>query len=162
MKLEASKMRNVTSRDIGRQHLDQRLSSVSDEILSTRLARPQKGWIRAIREALGMSSAQLARRVGVKQSVLYNIETSEIAGTAKLQTLQRVAAALNCHLVYALVPNEPLETMVRNRVREVIGQHLGAVEHSMRLEDQAIDDRRVRDRQLDLLKSEIDMRRLWD
>ena len=127
-----------------------------------RLARPQKGWIKAIREALGMSSIQLARRVGIDQSVLYRIESSEIAGKVKLETLERVAAGLNCRLVYALIPNEPLEEMVRKRALEVAGKHLGAVEHTMRLENQAVDDDSARRQQLETLLSEIDMRRLWD
>lgn len=148
--------------DIGRKHLDRRLSSRPDELLTTRLARPQKGWIRAIREALGMSTAQLAARVGVKQPVLYNIEASEIAGTVKLETLERVAAALNCRLVYALIPNEPLEEMVRKRALEVAGRHLSAVQHTMRLENQEVDDDTARRRQLDTVLSQIDMRRLWD
>lgn len=148
--------------DIGRKHLDQRLSSRSNEPLTTRLTRPQKGWIRAIREALGMSTAQLAARVGVKQPVLYNIEASEIAGTVKLETLERVAAALNCRLVYALIPNEPLEEMVRKRALEVAVRHLSAVQHTMRLENQEVDDDTARRRQLDTVLSQIDMRRLWD
>lgn len=155
-------MPNATSRMIGRRHLDQRLADTSAELLITRLARPQKGWVRAIREALGMSSAQLAKRVGVSQPVLYNIEASEVAGTVKLKTLERVAAALNCRLIYALVPNEPLESMVRERALQMAAQQLRAVEHSMRLENQEVDDDSARDEQLATLLSEIDMRRLWD
>jgi len=109
-----------------------------------------------------MSSSQLARRAGVSQSVLYRIESSEIAGTVKLETLERVAAALNCRLVYALIPNEPLEEMVRKRALAVAGGHLGAVEHTMRLENQAVDDDSARREQIDALLSEIDTRRLWD
>jgi predicted DNA-binding mobile mystery protein A len=145
--------------------LDQRLGALSEQLghsLVKSLARPQKGWIKAIREALGMSSSQLARRAGVSQSVLYRIESSEIAGTVKLETLERVAAALNCRLVYALIPNEPLEEMVRKRALAVAGGHLGAVEHTMRLENQAVDDDSARREQIDALLSEIDTRRLWD
>ena len=158
-------MRNAKSGSVGRRHLDQRLASVTDQLgqsIIKRLERPQKGWIKAIREALEMSSTQLAHRVGVNQSVLHRIESSEAAGKVKLETLQRVAAALNCRLVYALIPNEPLEEMVRKRALEVAGRHLDAVEHTMRLENQAIDDESARRHQLDAMLSEIDMRRLWD
>ena len=79
-----------------------------------------------------------------------------------MDTLERVAAALNCRLVYALIPNEPLEEMVRKRALEVASRHLGAVEHTMRLEDQAVDDDNVRRQHLDTLLSQIDIRRLWD
>ena len=135
-------------------HIDARL--ISDSELSTRLTRPPKGWIRTIREALGMSAAQLARRVGVSQPVVTTIEASEVAGTVKLATLERMATALNCRLVYALLPYEPLEDMARKRALDVAEQHLSRVEHSMRLENQAVTDKSERQRQINSLLAEID------
>src|SRR6185312_67253 len=102
-----------------------------------RFKQPVRGWIKAIREALGMTTAQLARRIGVKQPTLVNIEQSEAKGTVQLATLRRVAEAMNCKLVYALVPNEPLESIVRQQARKVVARRLKSVEHTMRLEDQS-------------------------
>src|SRR5215813_3110930 len=70
---------------------------------------PVRGWIKAIREALGMTTAQLANRLGIKQPSVVAIEQSEAKGTIELATMRRVAEALDCTLVYALVPNKPLE-----------------------------------------------------
>ena len=124
--------------------------------------RPPRGWIKAIREALGMSTAQLARRMGISQPGVVVLEQSEALAHIKLETLQRAAAAMNCRLVYALVPEEPLETMVRKRAQLIAMQHLGAVEHSMRLEAQGVEDMAARERQLDALAGQIDARTLWD
>ena len=78
-----------------------------------RYAAPVRGWVKAVREALGMTTAQLAKRLGVKQPSVVAIEQSEAKGTIELATLRRVAEALDCTLVYAFVPNKPLETMVQ-------------------------------------------------
>jgi predicted DNA-binding mobile mystery protein A len=153
-------MESVIQNRTARKHLDNRLRRKD---LLPALAPPPRGWIKAIREALGMSTAQLAQRMGVKQPSVVAIEQSESLGRIQLDTLQRAAAALNCSLVYALVPNEPLEDMVRARARQIAAAHLGSVEHTMALEDQsAIGDPAERDRQLDALAAEIKPRAIWD
>src|SRR5205814_3836994 len=92
-----------------RSHLDERFK----ELGAVRLyAAPVRGWIKAVRESLGMTTAQLAKRLKVKQPTVVKMEQSEAKGTIELATLRRVAEALDCTLVYAFVPNKPLETMV--------------------------------------------------
>src|ERR1700693_703204 len=97
-----------------RRQLDRRFRTLRP---ARRYATPVRGWIKAIREALGMSTAQLAQRLRIKQPSLVQLEQSEAKGTIELATLRRVAAALDCTLVYALVPNKPLDKMVRDRAR---------------------------------------------
>jgi predicted DNA-binding mobile mystery protein A len=101
------------------------------------LARPPRGWIRAIREALGMSAAVLAARLSITASAVTRLEQSEAAGKIQLDTLRRAADALGCDLVYLLVPRRPLDAVVRDRARELAHRHVAAVEQTMRLEDQA-------------------------
>ena len=72
---------------------------------------PTGGWIRAIREALGMSRNQLAKRLGIAR--LNNLEGNEVSGGVTLARLQRAANALGCRLVYALVPKSSLEETVK-------------------------------------------------
>lgn len=120
-----------------RKALDDRLTPLRD---SDRLAVPPKGWVRAIRDAIGMSGPQLAARMGVKPQSVVDLEKSEAGETVQLATLRRAADALDCRLVYALVPNEPLETRVRKRARAIALRHLGGIAHSMAMEDQAVKD----------------------
>jgi predicted DNA-binding mobile mystery protein A len=82
-----------------------------------RFTPPVRGLIRAIRKGLGMSSAQLAKRLGIKQPSVFDLEQSEMKGTIELATLRRVAQSLDCTLIFALVPNRPLETLVQDRAR---------------------------------------------
>ena len=77
-------------------HLDKRFASLRP---LAKNARPPKGWLRAIRDALGMTTAQLARRLGVSQPRIIELEQSEISGGVTLNTLQRAAEALGCRLV---------------------------------------------------------------
>ncbi|MBI3041922.1 MAG: mobile mystery protein A [Betaproteobacteria bacterium] len=125
---------------------------------------PGRGWVQAIRSALGMTLAQLARRVGVAVPTLAKIERGEQAGTVSLNTLKRVAQALDCDLVYALVPRKPLRQKLRDRAEEIARRRLARVSHSMSLEAQQVSGK-ARDRQLELLTREILEKRprdLWD
>ena len=101
------------------------------------LARPPRGWVRAVREALGMSAAALAARLGTTAGAVTRLEQSEAADRIRLDTLRRAADALGCDLVYLLVPRRPLNAIVRDRARELAHRQVNAVEQTMRLEDQA-------------------------
>jgi predicted DNA-binding mobile mystery protein A len=87
-------------RRLMRSQLEQTLSRFS----ALQGLQPPRGWIRAIREALGMSGAQLAARLGVTPPRVTVLERDEVAGAVSLKTLRQAAEALDCVLVYALVP----------------------------------------------------------
>lgn len=123
--------------------------------------RPVIGWVRAIRDALGMSGADLARRMGVTQPTIRQLEQSEQAGTIQLGTLRRAAAAMDCTFVYALVPNGNLEDVVRARAREVAEREIAATDQSMRLEGQTPPADLREDLVATLAEQIIDSRRLW-
>jgi predicted DNA-binding mobile mystery protein A len=108
-----------------------------------------------------MSTAQLAQRLGIKQPSVVAVEQSEVKGTIELATLRRVAEALDCTVIYALVPNKPLESMVRERAKGVARRRLAAIEHSMLLEDQAASGKDLEAR-IEKLAGEIDLRLLWE
>ena len=101
---------------------------------------PRGGWLRAIRTALGISSAQLGGRIGVTQQAIANFERSEAEGKITLQSLKRVAEALDCRVVYAVVPNKPLAQMRRERALALADALIRPVAHSMKLEDQGVSD----------------------
>ena len=127
----------------------------------SRYTAPVRGWAKAVREALGMTTAQLAKRLGVKQPSVVAIEQSEAKGTIELATLRRVAEALDCTLVYAFVPNKPLEAMVRDRARLFSRWRRGPVEHSMLLEGQAVKGKDS-DKRLDEIMRESNPWLFWD
>jgi predicted DNA-binding mobile mystery protein A len=141
-----------------RSHLDERFQELGPV---TRYASPVRGWIKAIRGALGMSTAQLAKRLRVKQPSVVALEQSEAKGTIELETLRRVAEALGCTLVYALIPNQPLEVMVRDRALAFARRRMEPVEHSMLLEDQKVTAKDAEAR-IDETVREANPRLFWD
>lgn len=100
---------------------------------------PPKGWIRALRDALGMTADQVAERLGVSRQAVNQMEKSEADATITLQTLQRAAEALGCRLEYALVPDRPLQDRVRQQAEHRARELLAEVAHSMALEDDPVD-----------------------
>jgi predicted DNA-binding mobile mystery protein A len=74
--------------------------------------RPRDGWLKAIREALGMSAVELAIRAGISDSRVGQIERAEVEGSLCLSTMERMSAALGSRYLYVVLPDEPLEDMV--------------------------------------------------
>ena len=111
-----------------------------------------------------MTTAQFARRLGVSQPRIVELEKSEVSGNVTLNTLQRAAEALGCRLVYALVPERPLAEIVNERAALIADRQSSAVEHSMRLEDQAVKDKRAAQELRRQMIEELLRRpaRLWD
>lgn len=149
----------ISSRRVARRSLDRRLNTLRD--FAQQATPPRGGWLRAIRQALGMSTTDLAARLGVNQTTAARIEANERSGRVQLDTLARAADALGCDLVYALIPREPLETSVDNRAREVAVKQVSAVDHSMALEDQRVSASAAHDQLHDQIERLRDRPGLW-
>ena len=100
------------------------------------IQRPEGGWIREIRRALGMTREQLAEKIDVSITRVFKMEQDEMS--LKLSTMQKIADALDFNFVYALVPKTSLEKMKYNQAREKARKMLKDINHNMSLEDQGI------------------------
>lgn len=138
-------------RATARRQLDKRLNLLRD---SNALARPPRGWIKAIREALGMTTAQLAQRIGVSQPRVAAIEKAEKNASITLDSLERAARAMDCRVVYALVPTKPLDDLVKERASIVAKKQLQLTQHSMALEAQSV-EKSDEDEQLKRLSEQL-------
>ena len=123
--------------------------------------RPHRGWTRAIRDAVGMTGSQLADRLGVSQATVAEIEKSEQHDKVKLETLRRVAHALDCDLVYFFVPRSSLEESVKNQASEKAARHIGRVSQHSRLENQELAPDVTAKQVERLAESFINHRGLW-
>lgn len=150
---------NAAARRTARQALDRRFHVLRGFV--PQAAVPRGGWLKAVRESLGMSAADLAARTGTAQTSILRLEASEREGRVQLDTLRRAADALECDLVYAVVPRRPLETMVTDRARLKAGSLLSRVGHSMLLEDQQVLPAAAREQLAEQAARLLDRPGLW-
>lgn len=140
------------------------LADALSEFSASRSSPPGGGWVRAIREALGMTQAQLAARVGVSRQSLQGLERAEANRRITLDSLDRLAKAMDCRVVYALVPEKGALDDVRTRRAQVLADALlKSSEHSMKLEAQGVSARESK-RQRELLVDALlrgSSRKLW-
>ena len=129
-------MMRAQDRFTARRNLDKKLAALQNVDL---LVRPSRGWIKAIREALGMTTTQLGKRLGVTQSRVIAIEQAEVKKSITLNSLEKAAQAMDCQLVYVLLPKRPLEKQVREQAENLSRKQIEATRHTMTLEAQAID-----------------------
>jgi predicted DNA-binding mobile mystery protein A len=99
---------------------------------------PPKGWIRAIRNALGMTAKQLANRLDVAQQAVARIEKEELSGSVTIKTMRRIAERLDCVFVYGFVPRTSLEETVSRQAKKVAVRRLAQASQTMSLENQAL------------------------
>lgn len=108
-----------------------------------------------------MSTTELAARMGVAQQRITVLERAEVNESIGLATLRKAADALDCDLVYALVPRSSLDDAAHRQAHWLAQAHLAPLRHHSRLEDQSTDDASTEALLDDLAESLIDRRGLW-
>lgn len=118
--------------------LDQQLNEWQE--LGKKYGKPRSGWIKTLRVALCMSAEQFANRLGVTRGRINQLENAEIHDAVTLRTLKEAANALECELIYAIVPkgNLTLEHIIKTRAEQVANERVARVAHSMSLEEQTV------------------------
>lgn len=123
--------------------LDENLSSV--RACLGQLTQPRDGWIKEIRQALGMTTGQLAKRIGIPQSNVQALEERERADRITLSSLKKAAEALDCDVVYVLVPRKGIEATLFERIKAFAQNRIASVSHTMTLEEQQVSDSHLKD-----------------
>lgn len=143
---------------------DQYRFKINQLLELNKINRPKEGWIRTLRKALGMSSPQLAVRLGIGKSQASQMERMEGEDRITLRQLRRVANTLDCDLVYALVPRLPVETMIRERAKLKAQRLVSKTDVQMKLEAQQLSREALHERvdaEVDRLLREMP-RDLWE
>jgi predicted DNA-binding mobile mystery protein A len=104
---------------------------------------PPRGWLKEVREALGRTERQQAERLNIASSTLHKSEQSEADERISLGQLRKLADALDCELVYALIPRMPLPQVVQEQAEKLAKAEVFGVAHTMALEDQKPTDERI-------------------
>lgn len=101
------------------------------------------GLIMLMRVQLGMTQAQLAKRCGMTQSHVANIELGKV--DAQVGTLRRLMSALNCRLIVAPLPDKSVEEAVREQAEKAARKRVQRVTGTMALEKQRPDASLIED-----------------
>ena len=102
---------------------------------------PPGGWIRLIRDALGMGAGELAQRLGISRQSIAALERREQTGKATVRALSRAADALDCEFVYGFVPRSGLKRAIEQQARRRAEEEIARTAHTMRLEAQGVSQR---------------------
>jgi len=122
-------------RKVIREQVDKKLAVLKE---FSSLGMPKQGWIKTIREALGLSASQLGAKVGIHQTRISRLENAEKDGSLKLSSLQKIAKGLGMKFVYGFVPQDTLDAMVRKQAKSIALKRLESLDNTMRLENQAL------------------------
>lgn len=123
--------------------VQQQYQRLVDGVAGTSLRTPPEGWLRSVRKALGMSGAQLARKMGVTRARIAQAEQAELGGGATLKSMQAMAEAMGCRFVYAVVPDKRIEDVITAQARKKAMALVGTASTHMALEDQALSNNKI-------------------
>jgi predicted DNA-binding mobile mystery protein A len=140
--------------------LDERLEKVRE---IGALEPPSDGWIRTLRQALGMTTEQLADRMKVTRQAVLQLELAEQRKTVTWTTLRKAATAMDCEVVYAVVPRGSLNQVLLRQGRKQAERHLRRIAHSMKLDAHVVGPAEE-ERQVDELAAQLATERsrgLW-
>jgi predicted DNA-binding mobile mystery protein A len=147
-----------TLRKMRAKQIENQLKGVS------KLSRPESGWVKTIRETLGMNTRQLGKRCNVSSERIIRIESDEMEGRTTLATLEKIAQAMNCRVVYAIVPNDGMIEFIEKTAEDKAKTQLQQTSHHMALEDQEISIESMKE-QIHFLKEELlknNIKHIWD
>jgi len=83
--------------------------------------RPSQGWLRAMRQATGISVREIAEHMKFTPKMVFQMERSEQQDTITLERLGEMARAMQCDLVYGIVP---WHRSIEDRAMELVEREL--------------------------------------
>jgi predicted DNA-binding mobile mystery protein A len=123
------------------QQLNEKLAQLTD---LQHVIVPPIGWIKAIRNGIGMSMEQLGKKLSITKQGVMDIEKREKEGAITIKSMQEIAKAMDMKLVYGFVPNAgSLEQMIETRAIEMAKKIVERTSNTMKLEDQANSKERI-------------------
>ena len=105
---------------------------------------PPIGWIKAIRNGIGMSMEQLGKKLSITKQGVMDIEKREKEGAITIKSMQEIAKAIDMQFVYGFVPDAgSLDQMIEMRALEMATKIVQRTSTTMKLEDQVNSKERI-------------------
>jgi len=146
-------------RDLHISHVDEQIKALKFNDL---VSKPPIGWIKLIREAIGMSSKALAKKLNISTSTMSETERAEIDEAISLKKLRKVAEELNCDLVYYFLPRVEISKMIEDRAQHLAKKKLLQLKGHMDLEDQSVSEKFIEQKTRELINELKYNKKLWD
>jgi predicted DNA-binding mobile mystery protein A len=123
------------------QQLDNKISAFAS---LKQAVMPPTGWIKAIRNALGMTMQQLGNKLSVSKQAVLDMERREKDGTITIKALHEAARAMDMQFVYGFIPIDgSLDALIEKKAAELATKIVMRTANTMKLEDQANSGSRV-------------------
>lgn len=144
-----------------REQIKRRLNWLSSH--QNELSRPKEGWIKALRTTLGMTASYVAKKIGVSEPRIYELEKAEINDSTTLKSMRVLAEAMGCRLEYAFIPCEPIDLFLKKRAHTVALESISYISHQMELEGQGLEKKETKE-QIEKLVEELlkNPKKLWN
>jgi predicted DNA-binding mobile mystery protein A len=113
--------------------VENRVESIKSIAPKTKL---RTGWIRFMRKAMGLTSAELANIVGISSKTVIQSEQREMEGKVTIATLKKMAEAMECEVIYAFVPKSTIRDTIISNARKKAIRRLSEAGLHMKLENQ--------------------------
>ena len=105
---------------------------------------PPIGWIKAIRNGIGMSMEQLGKKLSITKQGVMDIEKREKEGAITIKSMQEIAKAIDMQFIYGFVPDAgSLDQMIEMRALEMARKIVQRTSTTMKLEDQVNSKERI-------------------
>jgi predicted DNA-binding mobile mystery protein A len=134
-KVQGAFMKNTFLDETSLTQIDRRieaLRSVKEK------ANVRGGWIKYMRQALGLTLQELATLVSLPASNISQAEKREVEGKISLELLRKLANAMDCDVVYSFVPKKDIRTFINDKAMEKARATLLNADLHMKLEDQKV------------------------
>ncbi|PHR27111.1 MAG: transcriptional regulator [Desulfotalea sp.] len=115
---------------------------------------PKDGWIRVIRQTLGMSGALFAKKMGYTRNKISILERKEASGDITINQLKQLAEGLDADLVYCVVPRQDPEKFIDDQAQRKATEIIHRTHQHMSLESQHISNE-TQEEQIRFLADEI-------
>lgn len=115
---------------------------------------PPEGWARTVRKALGIPITVISKRSGLSKAEIFRIERRELDGKVQLDTLRRLAQAMDCDLYYAISPRKTVDELISEKAHEAAVRIVSEMSTHMNLEMQGLSQSQIED-QVRMVQSQL-------
>ena len=96
------------------------------------------GWVQYMRQAMSMTLSNLAEATGLAKATVQQIENREKVGKVTIETMRKIASAMECEFIYALVPKQELPDLLKKKAIMKAARIVREADVHMTLEDQKV------------------------